>query len=352
MRERQQNSTAYPITFFLTSSSDHITGATGLTPTVTISKNGGAFASPSGAVSEIGNGWYALAGNLTDRNTLGSLLIHVAATGADAADLQYAVVGYDPFDGVRLGLTSLPNATPGASGGVFIAGTNAATTANITGNLTGNVSGSVGSVSGNVGGSVGSVAGNVGGIVVGSVGSVGSPVTVGTNNDKSGYSLAVTPPTAAQVATAVWTDATSSDFATSGTPGKILVGQLGGAFTTASSSVYTTAALANAPAGGGGSSDPLANPVPGSYAVGTAGYALGHGIPLPANGLDAVVAETGVNARQALALILDGVFAKLTGATTSSITIYDAPTGNTPRAVVAVDGNGNRTTNPTLTPPA
>ena len=34
-------------------------------------------------------------------------------------------------------------------------------------------------------------------------------VTVGTNNDKTGYSLAVTPPTAAAVADAVWDEATS-----------------------------------------------------------------------------------------------------------------------------------------------
>lgn len=38
-------------------------------------------------------------------------------------------------------------------------------------------------------GAVGSVTGNVGGNVIGSVGSVSSPVTVGTNNDKTGYSL-------------------------------------------------------------------------------------------------------------------------------------------------------------------
>jgi hypothetical protein len=51
----------------------------------------------------------------------------------------------------------------------------------ITGNITGNLSGSVGSVTG----SVGSVTGNV----AGSVNSVTSPVTVGTNNDKTGYAL-------------------------------------------------------------------------------------------------------------------------------------------------------------------
>jgi hypothetical protein len=56
---------------------------------------------------------------------------------------------------------------------------------NQTTNITGNLTGSVGSVTGNVGGNVvGSVAS-----VVGSVDSVTSPVTVGTNNDKTGYSL-------------------------------------------------------------------------------------------------------------------------------------------------------------------
>lgn len=58
------------------------------------------------------------------------------------------------------------------------------------------------------------------------------------------------PPTAAQNATAVWTDTTAGDFATTSSPGKILVTQLGGSFTTTSSSVYSTASLANAPTGG------------------------------------------------------------------------------------------------------
>lgn len=128
----------------------------------------------------------------------------------------------------------------------------------------------------------------------------------------SGYTA---PPTAAAVATAVWTDTTSSDFATTSSPGKILVTQLGGAWTTTASSVFTTASLANAPGGGGsvtvggyasgqdpatlvlgatasswnsagtigqkinaagGAADPLGNQVPGSYASGTAGYVLGH----------------------------------------------------------------------------
>ncbi len=57
-------------------------------------------------------------------------------------------------------------------------------------------------------------------------------------------------PTAAQIATAVWTDTTAGDFTTATSPGKIIFSQLGGAFTTTSSSVFSTAALANGPTGG------------------------------------------------------------------------------------------------------
>lgn len=84
-------------------------------------------------------------------------------------------------------------------------------------------------------------------------------------------------PSASAIATAVWTDTTSSDFAATSSPGKILVTQLGGAFTTTSSSVFTAAALANGPGGGGGS-DPWATVLPGSYASGTAGNILGNNL--------------------------------------------------------------------------
>lgn len=77
--------------------SDHVSPAIGLSPTVTISKNGGSFASPSGSVTEIANGWYQLAGNATDRNTLGELLLHATGTGADPVDDRYDIVAHDPF---------------------------------------------------------------------------------------------------------------------------------------------------------------------------------------------------------------------------------------------------------------
>ena len=78
-------------------SGDHNSPAIGLSPTVTISKNGGAFAPPAGAVSEVGNGWYKVAANATDANTLGPIALHVAAAaGNDPFDDVFPVVGYNP----------------------------------------------------------------------------------------------------------------------------------------------------------------------------------------------------------------------------------------------------------------
>lgn len=94
---RQQSSTGYPITFKLVLASDGQTPATGKTPTVTLSKNGGSFASASGTVSEIGSGIYQLAGNATDRNTLGPLVLHITATSCVAEDVRVNIVGFDPF---------------------------------------------------------------------------------------------------------------------------------------------------------------------------------------------------------------------------------------------------------------
>ncbi len=85
-----------PLKFLLILASDHITGATGKSPTVTIQKNLGAFAAPLGAVTEISSGWYAVAANATDANTLGSLLLHASASGCDPRDDEFSVVNYNP----------------------------------------------------------------------------------------------------------------------------------------------------------------------------------------------------------------------------------------------------------------
>jgi hypothetical protein len=72
-------------------SSDHITGATGKTVTVTISKAGAAFAAPTGTVTEIANGLYAIALTIVDTNTVGDLAFHCTAAGCDPTDFIDAV---------------------------------------------------------------------------------------------------------------------------------------------------------------------------------------------------------------------------------------------------------------------
>ena len=121
----KQSTTAYPLVFLMVDSTDHVTAKTGLSPTVTISKAGGSFASPSGAVTEIANGWYKVAGNATDSATLGPLILHATGTAADPVDIIFEVVAFDPQDAVRLGLTALPNAAAEASGGLYTRGTGA-----------------------------------------------------------------------------------------------------------------------------------------------------------------------------------------------------------------------------------
>jgi hypothetical protein len=95
---RKQGSTDHPVTFFMVSDLDGRTPKTGLTPTVTLSKDGGSFSPAAGTVSELGGGFYALAGNSTDRDTLGSLVAIAVASGAAAAPFQAGeVVPWDPF---------------------------------------------------------------------------------------------------------------------------------------------------------------------------------------------------------------------------------------------------------------
>lgn len=106
MKERQQSTTTHPMPFLLVSSTDHITPVTGATVTVTISKDGGSFGAAVGAAAEIGSGWYKLAGDTTDRATLGTFLLHATAAGADPADDRYDIVPWNPYD-ANLGLAHL-----------------------------------------------------------------------------------------------------------------------------------------------------------------------------------------------------------------------------------------------------
>ncbi len=193
-------STAHLVVFKAFLDSDHVSEATGKTIAITISKNGGAFGNPAAGATnatEISSGWYKVSLGTGDTDTLGPLAVRGAEAAIDDVGVWYQVVSattggatnLDATVSSRASQTSLdtlddyvdsevaaiktktdflPSATAGASGGLFIAGTNAATTVTtsftttFTGNLTGSVgsvTGAVGSVTGNVGGEVGSVAG-------------------------------------------------------------------------------------------------------------------------------------------------------------------------------------------------
>lgn len=97
-----RQSTARDKMVFMTDSSDHITGKTGLTLTITASKNGAAFASISPTVTERGNGWYSIALTSSHTDTLGDIALHVTSTGADPADIVWQVLAGLPGESVTI----------------------------------------------------------------------------------------------------------------------------------------------------------------------------------------------------------------------------------------------------------
>jgi hypothetical protein len=143
-------------------------------------------------------------------------------------------------------------------------------------------------------------------------------VIVATNNDKTGYSLATTPPTAAAIADAVWDEATTG-HTTSGTFGEQV-------------KTDVDAILADTGTDGVAVADKT-------------GYALtsGERDSIAAAALDlANGVETDWTLRQALRIILAALSGKLAGAATSEVTIKNPPDSKT-RITATVDADGNRT---------
>lgn len=186
MGQQLKQSTAANIPFFMVDSTDSITGKTGLSPTVTLSKNSAGFGSAGGSVTEIGNGWYNLAANTTDTATLGPLALHATATGADAWDESHQVL-VDIPGGAVASVTGAVGSVTGAVGSVTGA--------------VGSVTGAVGSVTGAVGSVTGNVGGNVVGTVASVVGAVGSVTAVVSANLTQILGTALTE-TAGQIAAA------------------------------------------------------------------------------------------------------------------------------------------------------
>src|ERR1044071_7808968 len=81
--------------------------ATGLTPVVTISKAGGAFAAADGVVTELATGFYKMVGGATALDTLGCLAARVAVATADTLDAIHQVIALD---------LNVATVNPGANG--------------------------------------------------------------------------------------------------------------------------------------------------------------------------------------------------------------------------------------------
>ena len=81
-------SAARNLMILMVDSADHVTGKTGLTLTLTLSKDGGAFASISPTVTERGSGWYSVALTSSHTDTAGDLVLHATSTGADPTDVR------------------------------------------------------------------------------------------------------------------------------------------------------------------------------------------------------------------------------------------------------------------------
>lgn len=93
MRSIKKSNSAV-VMVLLTSSSDHISGAEGLSLTISASKDGGDFAAISPSVQDKLYGWYRIELSSSDTDTVGDLVLHITATGADPADVIFSVVEY------------------------------------------------------------------------------------------------------------------------------------------------------------------------------------------------------------------------------------------------------------------
>jgi hypothetical protein len=173
---------------------------------------------------------------------------------------------------------------------------------------------------------------------------------IATRLATSGYTAA---PTVAAIATGVWQDTTAGDFTVAGSIGKSLFtsgavpGAAGGLFIAGTNAATTiTTALTTTFTGSLiGSVGSVTAPVTVGTNSDKAGYSLATA------GLDTVHVETGLNARQALAIIASACAGVLSGASGTDIAIAAAGVPATNRIAATVDGDGNRTA-VTLTPPA
>lgn len=88
-------------------SADHVTGATGLTLSISLSKDGEAFSVIAPTVTERSNGWYSIALTTSHTDTLGDLALQITGSGADPSSVLGQVIAANLNDAVDLGLSNL-----------------------------------------------------------------------------------------------------------------------------------------------------------------------------------------------------------------------------------------------------
>jgi hypothetical protein len=96
-------------------------GLAGLAPTmvVLLKKSNAAFASSTPTITDRTLGWYDLSFLAASFDTLGEGTLHITGPGAQPNDeTKFKVIALNKDDGVRAGLTALPNVAAGSLGGL------------------------------------------------------------------------------------------------------------------------------------------------------------------------------------------------------------------------------------------
>lgn len=107
MRNLTQNST-YNLMVFLTSQTDHVSGISGETLTVELSKNGAPFISISPSIADRSYGWYRISLTSSHTDTSGDFVLHITSANSDPTDIIYTVGGVPTTDDIATRMNTDP----------------------------------------------------------------------------------------------------------------------------------------------------------------------------------------------------------------------------------------------------
>ena len=234
MSALQKNVASQHIGFCLNSTAAGAPVTAGGAGTVVI--DGGSQAACGGSFTHKGTGQWDYAPTQAETNGT-SISFAFTGTGAIQVGMQFFTIGYNPtLANVPANATQLAGQTITAAAGVTFP-TSVASPTNIT-------AGTIATVT---------TLTNLPSIPANWLTAAG--INAAALNGKGDWNT-TTPPTVAAIATGVWQDSTAGDFTTASSVGKSLYNAF-----TAGTSVYTVAALANAPSGTGASAATIATAV-------------------------------------------------------------------------------------------